>query len=474
MGEVVRGDLCILGAGAGGLALAAAASRMGAGVVLIERASLGGECLHTGCVPSKALLAAAARVQAARNADALGIEASLRVDFARAMAAVRQTISALEPQDSPARFAALGVRVIAAEGRFTGPDRVEAGGIEVRTRRFVIATGSKPFVPPLPGLSEVPYFTSDTIFANSDLPEHLLVLGGGPMGLELAQAHRRLGARVSVLEAGAVLGAEDPELVGILRRRLEAEGIRILEGAAVTRVRREGLKIALDYRCGEGGGSILGSHLLLAAGRRAALGSLDLDRAGIEGSERGVKVDAGLRTTNRRVYAIGDVAGQGQFTHLAAHHAGIVIRRVLFRLPARTGRQPVPRAIYTDPELAWAGLSEVEARARHGRLRILRQSFQDNDRARIEHRPHGLLKILVGPRGRILGAGILGAEAGDLILPWLLALDRGLKIRAMAGLIAPYPTFSEVSVRAGMDYYAPALTGRKSRALVRFLSRFGG
>ncbi len=478
MAETIQADLCIIGAGAGGLSLAAGASLMGATVVLIERGAMGGDCLHYGCVPSKALLAAAAQAAAWRGGADFGLASSTptltpAVDFAQVRAHVSGVVAGIAPQDSRARFEALGVRVIAGQARFTAPDRVEAAGLAIAARRFVVATGSGPLVPALPGLGSVPYLTNETIFANPVLPTHLLVLGGGPAGLELAQAHRRLGARVSVLERARILGHEDPELAAILAERLTAEGIALLEGVSVEEVARRAEGIVLRYRSGGQEQEIAGSHLLIAVGRKANIADLDLSAAGIAWTEAGITVDARLQTSNRRVYAIGDAVGGPNFTHLANHHAGIVLRNVLFRLPAKVGRHAIPRVTYTDPELAAVGLSEAAARESSGPIRILRQSYYDNDRAQTGRRPHGLLKAIIGRRGRILGAAIVGERAGELIQPWVLAMDRKLKIGALATMIAPYPTLSELTSRAAGSYFLPALLGRRSRAIVRFLARFG-
>ena len=461
-------DLCIIGAGSGGLAVAAGAAQMGADIVLVERGLMGGDCLNFGCVPSKSLLAAARLAELARRGAALGItSARTDVDFAAAADGVQKVIAAIAPNDSVERFEGLGVRVLRCEARFTSPHTIRAGDIEIRPRRFVIATGSYPAVPAIPGLADVPYLTNETIFANRERPDHLIVIGGGPIGVEMAQAHRRLGARVTVLDVGPVLPHDDPELVASLTGHLAGEGIAIRPGVEIAGIERDGEGIVARLAGGE---RIAGSHLLVAAGRRPSIDALDLAAAGIEATAKGITVDARLRTTNHRAFAIGDVAGGPQFTHVALYHAGIVIRNTLFRLPAKVDYRALPWVTYTDPELAQAGLTR--AAAGEG-ARVLRWPFSENDRAQTERDTEGLVKVVLGRNGRVLGASILGTGAGDLILPWALAISQKLKIGALANLIVPYPTRGEASKRAAGCYYTPTLFSPRTRRLVRFLARFG-
>jgi pyruvate/2-oxoglutarate dehydrogenase complex dihydrolipoamide dehydrogenase (E3) component len=463
-------DLCVIGAGSAGLAVAAGAVQMGASVVLIERGRMGGDCLNYGCVPSKSLLAAARLANAWRRGAELGTGYDPpRVDFAAAADSVERVIARLAPNDSVERFERLGVKVIAAEARFVDRRTVQAGDTLIRPRRFVIATGSAPVVPPIPGLDRVPFLTNETVFANRIRPAHLIVIGGGPVGIELAQAHQGLGSAVTVIDAGPLLPHDDPELVALLARRLAEDGIALKPDTAIAGVEREGAGVAVTLATGE---RIAGSHLLIAAGRRPNLAALDLPAAEIETNAAGIVVDARLRTTNRRAFAVGDAAGGPQFTHIALYHAGIVIRNVLFRLPARVDYRALPWVTYTDPELAQAGLGEAAAREA-GPVQVLRWSFADNDRAHTERDTVGEVKITTGRRGRILGAAILGAAAGDLVLPWALAIAQRLKIGAMANLIVPYPTRGEAGKRAAGSYYTPSLFAPRTRRLVRLLARFG-
>jgi pyruvate/2-oxoglutarate dehydrogenase complex dihydrolipoamide dehydrogenase (E3) component len=473
MGNLITTDLCVIGAGSGGLAVAAGAVQMGAEVVLIERGKMGGDCLNYGCVPSKALIAAGKAAHTVRHAGRFGVNGhEPEIDFPAVHAHVHGVIAGIAPHDSQERFEGLGVKVIRAPARFTGPQEVEAGGTRVRARRCVVATGSSPAVPPVPGLAEVPYLTNETVFDLTERPEHLIVIGGGPIGCELAQAHRRLGARVTLLERFSILPKDDPAAVEVVRHHLLAEGIDLREQVEITEVARAGNGIAVTLNEGEFRQHVTGSHLLVAAGRRANVEGLGLEAAGIEHSPRGIEVDDRLRTSNKRVFAIGDVAGGFQFTHMAAYHAGIVIRNALFRLPAKVDERAVPWVTYTAPELAQVGLTELMAKDRGIELRPLTWPFAENDRAQAERATAGFVKALVDKRGRVRGATIVGERAGELIQTWALAVGQGLKIGALAQLIAPYPTLGEASKRAAGSFYTPTLFGPRTRKLVRFLQRF--
>lgn len=332
MTEAIDVDLCVIGAGAGGLSVAAGASQMGASVALFERGEMGGDCLNVGCVPSKALLAAAHAAHTAGTAGRLGLEMTVApVDWRRIREHVRGVIAAIAPVDSVERYEGFGVRVIAAHARFTEPRTVEGGGVTVRAKFVVIATGSTPSVPPVPGLDEVPYLTNETVFDLDERPAHLLVLGGGAIGCELAQAHVRLGCRVTLVEAASLLGAEDPEAADVVRLSLQRDGVELREGVSAVSVGRSGDAIALTVTGPDGEETLTGSHLLVATGRRVSFDGLDLERAGIATDERGrLVVDARLRTSDRRVFAVGDAAGGPQFTHVAGAHAGVVIKNALF------------------------------------------------------------------------------------------------------------------------------------------------
>jgi pyruvate/2-oxoglutarate dehydrogenase complex dihydrolipoamide dehydrogenase (E3) component len=477
-------DICVIGAGSGGLSVAAGASQLGQSVVLVERGKMGGDCLNYGCVPSKSVIAAARAAAAIRGARRFGVTAGApEVDYRAVRDHVRGVIAAIAPNDSIERFTGLGVRVIQGSARFTGPREIEVNDIRVEARRFVVATGSSAAAPPIPGLGAghgesqsggVPYLTNETIFDLDRAPGHLIVIGGGPIGCELAQAHRRLGTPVTVLELLTIMPKDDPELVDFVRRRMRADGVEILEGVKIKRVEgREG-ELAAIVETEGGERRIAGTHLLIAAGRKANVEGLNLEAAGVKFSPKGIQVDARLRTTNKHIYAVGDVTGGYQFTHIAGYHAGIVIRNALFRLPAKVDNRVVPWVTFTEPELANVGLTEDAARKIHGdAIRLARWPFHENDRAQTERETEGLIKVVADRHGRVLGVGIVGPQAGELLLTWSLAISRKLKLRDIAGLIAPYPTLSEVSKRVAGSFYTSQLFSPRTRRLVRFLARFG-
>ena len=472
--EKIKADLCVIGAGSGGLSIAAGAAQMGADVVLLERNKMGGDCLNYGCVPSKSLLAAGHAAHIVRSASRFGIKSTEPVIDHRAVRDhVQGVIAAIAPHDSQERFEGFGVRVIREEGRFIGPRTVAAGDYEITAKRTIIATGSSPAVPPIPGLADSPFFTNETIFDNEHAIEHLLVIGGGPIGLEMAQAHARLGAKVTVLEGLTALGNDDPELADIVKQRLAAEGVDIHEGAQVKHIGGSAGALVVETEIDGASRVFQGSHLLVAVGRSPNLDKLDLAAAGIETGPGGVLVDARLRTSNKKVFALGDAAEGYKFTHIAGYQAGIVIRNVLFRLPAKVDYRAIPWVTYTAPELAQVGLTEQAARADHGDVRVLRASFADNDRARAEGETHGQLKVMTTRRGVVVGASMVGEKAGELIQSWCLPIAKGLKIKDVAGLILPYPTLGEINKRAAGTYYTPSLFSDRTRRIVRFLLSFG-
>ena len=472
MSDRLRADLCVIGAGSGGLTVAAGASQMGADTILIEKGLMGGDCLNYGCVPSKALLAAAREAQTVRGAGRFGINsAEPQVDFAKVHAHVHDVIAGIAPHDSVERFTGLGVRVLPGHASFISPREVEAAGHIVEARRFVVATGSSPAIPPVPGLSEADFFTNETIFEQTTLPEHLLVIGGGPIGLELAQAFRRLGVKVTVFEMLQALSADDSEVAEIVVTQLSREGVEIHQRTKVARVEGTSPSVRIVAEGPAREVTATGSHILVAAGRQPNVEGIGLSAAGIDYSARGITVDDRLRTTNRKVFAIGDVAGHLQFTHVAGYHASVVLRNALFPFKTRVRHQNIPWVTFTDPELAHVGLHEAMITDEPRDIRVLRWPFSENDRAMADRNEHGLIKVLTNKKGRILGATIVGPHAGELIAPWVLALSHGFKIGAMSSLIAPYPTYGEVSKRAAGSYYTPTLFGPRMQKLVRLLSR---
>jgi len=474
MTEVLNPDICVIGAGSGGLSVAVAAAAFGVPVVLVEKAKMGGDCLNYGCVPSKALIAAARRSEIARRSGAFGIAMRPMVDFAKVHDHVHGVIAAIEPNDSKERMTGLGVQVIAGAARFKDRSTVMVGDeIEIKARRFVIATGSSPALPPIPGLAEAPHLTNETVFDLKQTPEHLVVIGAGPIGIELAQAFHRLGAHVTVLEAARPLAKDDPECAAIVLDQLAREGIRLRAGVEIVRIESIPPKVRAVLKTPAGEETVDGTHLLVATGRRANVDDLDLKAAGIKLGPRGIVVNRGLVTSNRKVFAIGDVTGAHQFTHVANYHAGIVIRRALFRLAAKVEEDVIPWVTYADPELAQVGLTEETARQRYREIRVLRAAFHDNDRAQTEREIRGHIKVVTMGNGTILGATIIGAHAGELISTWALAIQQQLNIRAVAELIVPYPTLAEVGKRAALGFFTPKLTQPLLRRIIPFLRRFG-
>jgi pyruvate/2-oxoglutarate dehydrogenase complex dihydrolipoamide dehydrogenase (E3) component len=475
--KIIKADICVIGGGSGGLSVAAGAAQLGASVVLFERAEMGGDCLNAGCVPSKAMLEAAKIAKIASNGmPSMGISAGqAEIDFGAVKGHIRDVIAGIAPHDSEERFKELGVNVIKSEASFTSKDTVTAiqdgKPISVQAKYFVVATGSHPVATPINGLEDTSYYTNETIFGLNEKPQHLIIIGGGPIGIEMAQAHRRLGCNVTVLEAFAIMGRDDPDLVGRLMTKMTDEGIRLIEQARITSITQNGARIMIDISDRE---SIEGTHLLVAAGRRPNIDKLNLEAAGISYDARGIQTDKRLRSSNKRVYAIGDVAGRHQFTHVAGYHAGIVIRNILFKLPVKLRDDAIPWVTYTDPELAQTGLTWTEAVSRYGAEAVRRTDWElrDNDRARAARRTEGLIRVISDKKGNILGASILAPNAGELIHSWTLALHAGLKMGTMASTIAPYPSWSEASKRAAGAFFTEQLFSARTKKLVQFLLKF--
>ena len=472
MTETLTPDLCVIGAGSAGLTIASSAAGLGASVVLIEKGAMGGDCLNVGCVPSKALIAAAKRAHAVRCAGAFGGRAGeVTVDFAAVMAHVRGVIAAIAPTDSEARYTALGVRVVRDAARFVDARTVEAGGLRIRARRTVIATGSRPAIPPVPGLAAVPYLTNETVFDLKELPPRLLILGAGPIGLELGQAFRRLGSEVTIVDAGPPLAREDPEIVAHVLAALKREGVTLHARVTVVAAKRAPDGVALVIDEGAGPREVAGTHLLIATGRKPALADLGLEAAGVRHTPAGLEVSRSLRTSNRRVYAAGDAAGGPNFTHVAGHQGGLVVRAALFGLPTAFDATPIPRVTFTDPEIATVGLDEDAARAAHKTIGVWRWPFHENDRARAEGVVAGHLKVVTDARGRVVGASLAGAQAGELIHLWAVAVQKKWALTEMASLTLPYPTLGEISRRAAILHVADRLTNPWVGRIIRFVRK---
>ena len=467
----IKTDICIIGGGSGGLSIAAGAVQMGAKVVLLEGHKMGGDCLNYGCVPSKALIASAKKAYAMSHGGELGVaDAKAKVDYAAAKDHVANVIATIEPHDSVERFEGLGVKVIEEFGRFISKTEVQAGDTIIEARRFVVSTGSAPFVPPIPGLEDVTYYTNENIFDLREQPKHLIVIGGGPIGLEMAQAHARLGSKVTVIEGMKALGKDDPELAAIALDNLRTEGIEIIEEAQAEKISGTGKTITVHTPTGD----FSGSHLLMAVGRKVNIDKLDLDKGDIAHDRRGLKVGPDLRSvTNKRVYAAGDVAGGLQFTHVAGYHAGVLIRSMLFGLPSKQRTDHIPWATYIDPEMAHVGLTEADARKKFGgSVEVVRFNYDGNDRAIAERKTTGLIKVMV-VKGRPVGASIVGHLAGELIGMWAMAIANKMKMSAIANTVLPYPTISEVNKRAAGAYFSPKLfESDRVKSVVGFVQRW--
>ncbi len=460
-------DVIVIGAGAAGLTAAGGCARLGLRVALVERDRMGGECLNTGCVPSKALLAAARRAHTMRG-GAMGVSsAGAEVNFAGVRAHVREAIAAIAPHDSVERFTAWGVEVVHGDACFTGARTVRVGDQVLSAPRIVVATGSRPAIPDIPGLASVPYLTNETLFGLGELPRHLIILGAGAMGIEMAQAFRRLGSEVTVLETGTPLPQHDADAVAAVLNQLASEGIVLLAGVAVASIgmAEGGVQVALTD-----GVTILGSHLLIAAGRQAALDGLGLEAAGIRASPGGIEVDRRRRTSNPHVLAIGDCRVGPRFTHAAGYEGSLAVMAIGFGLPAGADYAALPGVIYTDPELAQLGMTETEARRRYNRVRVVREAFADNDRSVADGTAAGFARVVLAGR-RIVGVTIVGSGAGELLLPWSLAMRGRVSTWAMGGAIVAYPTRSDITKALGFAAWDAVLFGWLARAWARGLAR---
>ncbi len=469
----LKADLAIIGAGSGGLSAAAGAAMLGLKVVLFEKHEMGGDCLNYGCVPSKALLAAAKAAQSAREAAKYGVDVSSpRTDWEAVKAHVRHAIEAIAPVDSQERFEGLGVTVIREAARFIDPRTIGSDSVRVKARRIIVATGSTAFIPPIPGLKDAPFITNETIFSLPEFPSHLVILGGGPIGLEMAQAFRRLGAKVTVIEMGRALARADAAHAAIAVEALREEGITILEHHKATRISSEPGRITVTAEAGGAETQIAGSHLLVAVGRRAVLNGLDLDAGGVAHDPNGLIVGNSLRSkSNPRVWALGDTAGQGQFTHLAGWHASVFIRRALFKQRTTASSLPVPSVTYTSPEVAQLALTEAEARQNYpAGVTTTAFPFHENDRAIAEGKTLGEAKLILH-KGKLIGASIVGEGAGDILQLVSVAMSNGLKLTALTNFISPYPTRAEVVKRAASAHFTPAVFGKPARTLVSLLQR---
>ncbi|MDG2001744.1 MAG: FAD-dependent oxidoreductase [Novosphingobium sp.] len=449
-------DLIVIGGGAAGLTAAGGAALFGLKVALIEADRMGGECLNTGCVPSKALIAAAARAHQGRQDDCFGVTLGPpQVAWEGVSAHIREAIAAIEPHDSQERFEAMGVEVIRSWAEFISKDRIRAGTRELRAPRIVIATGSKPAIPQIAGIDEIKFLTNENLFELDELPDHLVIIGAGAIGVEMAQAFRRLGSEVTVIGRGQPLGRDDRDAADILTRSLADEGVRMMRNEAESVSRTE---TGIAVVCNDGQ-RVSGSHLLVAAGRTANVTGLALDIAGVESGKKGIPVDRRRRTSNRRIYAIGDCREGPRFTHAAGYEGSLVAVEVALGLAQKVNWSALPHCTFTHPELAQIGLTESQARESYGsKVKVIREDFGDNDRAIAEGEANGFLKLVMKGR-KVLGVTVIGTHAGDLLLPWAQIIGGKASTFALGSAIVAYPTRGEISKAASFAVWEPVLFG---------------
>ncbi len=457
---MIKADICIIGGGAGGLSVAAGARAFGASVVLIEQDKMGGDCLNSGCVPSKALIEAAKKAHAVFGTQDFGISfEQAKINYPKVQAHIKEIIAQIAPHDSVERFEGLGVKILKDTAQFIDRTTVKAGDNLVKARRFIIATGSRPLIPAIEGLENITYLTNENIFELKLLPKHLIIIGGGAIGMEMAQAYSRLGAKVTIIEKYNALNQYDKELGVIAINRLRNEGVCFYENTNIKNITKENQQIHVSINQSGKINIIKGTHLLIAAGRKPNIEALTLEKANVEFSKNGIKTDSSLRTTNRKIYAIGDVTGKFLFTHSASYQASLVVRNALFALPIKMNKNIIPHVSYLDPEVAHVGLSEKQAKELYGKkIKIIRSYFSQNDRAVTMRKPQGLLKLIIKNNGQIIGCSIVGENAAELICLFSLAIANRLKTINLASFIAPYPSLSEIAKRAGVESFREKLS----------------
>jgi pyruvate/2-oxoglutarate dehydrogenase complex dihydrolipoamide dehydrogenase (E3) component len=474
-------DLGIIGGGAAGLTAAAGAAQFGAKTLLIEKSDrLGGDCLHFGCVPSKTLIRTAGVWALARRSAEFGLPplALPPVDLGAVMDRVQEVIEKIQHHDSPERFCGLGAEVRFGNPVFADDHTVELDGKRISAKNWIIATGSSPIIPPIDGLANIPHWTNETVFSQRTLPGRLIVLGGGPIGLEIAQAFMRLGSKAVIVEfMDQILGPEDADMADILKARIETEGVIIHTGTRAIKVALKGSTILLTVApaAKEGPSTVIeGDALFLSTGRKPNIGDLALDKAGVIFTPRGIPTDARMKTNVSHIYACGDVNGQLPFTHVAGYEAGIALTNAVLHLPRKADYSKIGWCTYTDPEVASIGYNEKRARKEGLEYRIIEEHFADNDRALAEGEALGKIKLLLDHKGKLLGCQIIGAHAGELIHEWIIAQSGGVKLSTMAGAVHVYPTLSEISKRVSGRVFADKLFSNRTKSILRFLFNLKG
>ncbi|QDV06147.1 Mercuric reductase [Planctomycetes bacterium Poly30] len=458
-----RYNLVVLGGGTAGLVAAAGAAGVGARVALVEKDLLGGDCLVTGCVPSKALIRSARAAKEARNSGHLGVHAEgVTVDFAAIMERMRARRSEIARNDSAKRFTELGVDVFLGEGRFTGQSTLEVGGQTLEFARAVVATGAKAAMPPIPGLADAGVLTNQTLFSLTELPESLIVVGGGPIGCEMAQTFARFGSKVTLVEGGPrIMSNDDPKAAEVVQAALLQDGVELRLSTRVERFEApttDGRKRVV-VGSGSEAETIEAAEILLAIGRAPNVQGIGLETAGVDFDPRkGVTVDDRLKTSNDRIYAAGDVASKYQFTHAADFLARTVIRNALFFGRQKASDLVIPWATYTDPEVAHVGLTEAQAKAEGVAHAVIEIELEDNDRAVVDAETSGFVKILHDKKGKVLGGTVVASHAGEMIGELVTAVQHGTTLGTLSGVIHPYPTVADAIRRAGDRFNRTKLT----------------
>jgi pyruvate/2-oxoglutarate dehydrogenase complex dihydrolipoamide dehydrogenase (E3) component len=473
MSNLLKCDVCIIGAGPGGLSIATAANTLGASVVLIEENKMGGDCLNVGRVPLTSLIESARLVNRIKNAAKFGVPLSTPdINYAYIHQHTQEVITAIAPEISAEHLSKLGIIVLHGHGQFIDQQTVSVGEQKVKAKYFIIATGSKPAIPPILGLESVKFFTSATIVECQEKPQRLLVIGGGAIGCEIAQAYAMLGTPVTLIDVRSILPHDDQQFVEMIRQQLVANNIDLLENIKISQVKQQGAQITVHFTQGNISREVTGSHLFIATGRRANIGKLNLTAANIVFNEQAIEVDTRLRTSNKKVFAIGSVVGKVPSPHNAKYQASIIIKNVLFKYSAKISDKIIPWVTYTTPELAQVGLTEQQAREKNMKIKITIENFVRNDRAQMQYQTNGAIKVITDMKANILGVSIIGTQAGELIFPWILAMQHGLSIKQMAKTIAPYPTLNDINKRVAMNYFIPLYSSKWMRLLVKLLKIF--
>ena len=474
-------DLGIIGGGAAGLTAAAGAAQFGAKTILIEKsAKLGGDCLHYGCVPSKTLIRTAGVYALIKRTTEFGLpQVQLPpVDLEAVMNRVKIVIDKIQQHDSPERFCDLGAQVVFGKASFVDDHSVNLDGNTLSARSWIIATGSSPALPPVEGLAHTPYLTNETIFSQKKLPASLIVLGGGPIGLELAQALGRLGSQVTIVEfMDQILGPEDTDFADILQKQLKEEGITIYTATKAVKARYDDslFHLTITDASGKGQNSTLTAEaLLVAAGRKPNIDGLALDAAGVIFTPRGIPTDTRMKTNVSHIYACGDVNGLFPFTHVAGYEAGIALTNAILRLPRKADYSKIGWCTYTDPEIASIGYNEKRAKKEGLKYRVWEEPYAENDRAQAEGKTKGKIKLLVSPGGKLLGCQIIGAHAGELIHEWVIAVSGGVKLSTIAGSVHIYPTISEISKRVAGKIFAKKIFSQRTKSILKFIFSLKG